>query len=121
MYPRLAVLGDGMRRAITEGFAREGVEVHCSGGLDEAGIGGSLTGIHVPHDERAGRDRPHELHDPELSDVELSHKILHLALLLEDVYVLYGCCAASTAHSEADMERLGAACGAAARRIRPYL
>ncbi len=52
VYPRLASLGDAKRRAITEGFAGEGVEVHCSGGFDEAGIGGSLTGIHFPHDER---------------------------------------------------------------------
>jgi glutamate-1-semialdehyde 2,1-aminomutase len=121
VYPRLAALGDVMRRRIADGFAAGGVEARCTGGRDEAGIGSSLTGLHFPHDPSAPLDRPHVLHDPDLSDVELSHKILHLALLLEDVYVLYGCCAASTAHTEADMERLGQACAAAARRIRPYL
>ena len=44
-----------------------------------------------------------------------------LALLLEDVYTLYGSCAVSVAHSSADIERLGEACQAAARRIKPYL
>ena len=123
VYSRLASLGDSNRRAITEGFTGEGVEVHCSGGLDEAGIGGSLTGIHFPHDERAGRDRPHELHDPELSDVQLGHKILHLAMLLEDVYVLYGCCAASTAHTEVPHGAPSQRPAQPRRRaqIRPYL
>ena len=97
------------------------MQARCTGGPEEAGIGSSLTGIHFPHDPEAPLDRPHVLRDPELSDVELSHKILQLALLLEDVYVLYGCCAASTAHTVADMERLGDACAAAARRMRPYL
>jgi glutamate-1-semialdehyde 2,1-aminomutase len=121
VYPRLAVIGDAMRAAIVEGFAAGGVAAHCSGGAGEAGIGSSLTGIHFPHDADAPLDRPHVFHDPELSDVELSHKLLHLALLLEDVYVLYGCCAASTAHTAADMDRLREACAAAGRRIRPYL
>ncbi len=121
VYPRLAGTGDAMRSAIVEGFAAGGVEACCTGGRGEAGIGGSLTGIHFPHDPAASLDRPHVLHDPELSDVELSHRILHLALLLEDVYVLYGCCAASTAHTEADTERLREACAAAGRRVAPYL
>jgi glutamate-1-semialdehyde 2,1-aminomutase len=121
VYPYLAAVGDRMRAAIVGGLAAGGVTATCTGGMGEAGIGSSLTGIHFPHDPGTPVDRPHVLHDPEFSDVELSHRILHLALLLEDVYVLYGCCAASTAHTEADMERLREACAAAGRRIAPYL
>jgi len=59
--------------------------------------------------------------DPACCDTTLSQKALQLALLLEDMYTLFGSCALGVAHSDADLERLGDACRATARRIRPYL
>jgi glutamate-1-semialdehyde 2,1-aminomutase len=120
IYPRLAVSGDKLRRAIEQGFAAEGVAVHCSGAPSKAMPGSSLAAIHFPHDADAVIDRPHVGFDPAFCDIALKEGVLQLALLLEDVYTLFGSFALSTAHSEADIERLGAACRAAARRIRPF-
>jgi len=120
IYPRLAVLGDKLRLAVEQGFAAEGVAVHCSGAPSEAMAGSSLAALHFPHDADAVVDRPHEGFDPAFCDVALKEQVLQLALLLEDVYTLFGSFALSTAHTEADIERLGAACRAAARRIRPH-
>lgn len=121
VYPRLAALGAEMRRQISQAFAAEGVRACCMGAPSEAVPGSSVTGVHFPHEADTPLDHPHVLHDPGRSDVELSHKILQLALLLEDVSELYGCFAAGAAHTMADMERLGEACGAVARRVGPYL
>ena len=121
IYPRLAALGDRVRRVITGAFAAEGVAVRCSGQPSEVMPGSSLSGVHFPYGEATAVDRPHVARDPRLFDTVLKERIFQLALLLEGVYSLYGCCAASTAHTEADIDRLGDACGAAARRIRPYL
>ena len=121
IYPRLAVLGEALRDAIEDGFAAEGVVARCSGAPGPGIPGSSLTAIHFPYDADTVPDRPHVTSDPALCDVVLKEQFLQLALLLEDVYTMYGSCALSMAHTEADVDRLGDACGAAARRIRPYL
>jgi glutamate-1-semialdehyde aminotransferase len=54
-------------------------------------------------------------------DVELSESVLQLALLLEDVFVMHGLGAVSTAHTEEEIEKLGDACGRAAKRIIRFL
>jgi glutamate-1-semialdehyde aminotransferase len=59
--------------------------------------------------------------DPSLCDVTLSHKVVELALLLEDVHFLAGHGAVSTAHTEEDITFLAEACRKVARRIKPYL
>ena len=121
IYPRLAALGDRVRRVITAAFAAEGVAVRCTGQPSEVMPGSSLSGVHFPYSEATAVDRPHLARDPRLCDTVLKERVFQLALLLEGVYSLYGCCAAGTAHTEADIDRLGDACRAAARRIRPYL
>jgi glutamate-1-semialdehyde 2,1-aminomutase len=121
IYPRLAALGDRMRRSITEAFAAEGIAVQCTGGPDEVLPGSSVTGIHFPYDPDTVVDRPHVAHDPSLCDTALNEELLQLALLLEDVYQNYSCPTLSTAHTEADVDRLAEACGAAARRIKRHL
>jgi glutamate-1-semialdehyde 2,1-aminomutase len=121
VYPRLAELGASMRCMIVEAFAAEGVLARCTGEPNELVSGCSLTAVHFPYDEAIAMHSPHVLKDPAFCDTVLSQKVLQLALLLEDVYTLHGGCAASVAHSDADMERLGEACRAVARRIKPYL
>jgi len=121
VYPRLAELGADMRRVIAEAFAAEGVPARCTGEPNELVTGCSMTSVHFPYDERTALDSPHVVRDPAFCDTALNQKVFQLALLLEDVYTLYGSCAASVAHSDADIERLGEACQAAARRIKPYL
>jgi hypothetical protein len=83
--------------------------------------GCSISAIHFPHDAATALVGPQVVLDPAYCNTVLSQRILQLALLLEDVYALFGSCALGMAHSSADLERLGDACRAAARRIRPYL
>jgi glutamate-1-semialdehyde aminotransferase len=77
--------------------------------------------IHFPFGEDAPLRRPEDWFDPSLYDVALSHQVLDLALLVEDVFMLHSHGAASTAHTEEDIAFLGEACRRAARRIKPYL
>jgi glutamate-1-semialdehyde aminotransferase len=44
-----------------------------------------------------------------------------MALLLQDAFVMHGLGALSTAHTEADIDRLAEACRGAARRIKASL
>jgi len=59
--------------------------------------------------------------NPEVCDVALSERVLELAFLLQDVHLLHGHGAVSTAHTEADIEFLGQACRRVAQRIKRYL
>ena len=105
--PRLAELGTKMRRVITEAFAAEGVSARCTGEPNDLVPGCSLTAVHFPCGDETPLDWPHVLRDPAFCDTVLSQKALELALLLEDTYTLVGSFAASVAHGEADVERLG--------------
>jgi hypothetical protein len=77
--------------------------------------------LHFPYDTNAELATPEAWFDPTVCDVALSHGVLDLALLLEDVFVLHSHGGVSTAHTESDIDHLGQACRRAARRIKPYL
>jgi hypothetical protein len=77
--------------------------------------------IHFPYREDAKLNRPEDWFDPSVCDVTLTHNVLDLAFLLEDVFMLHSHGAASTAHTESDMDFLGQACRRVACRIKPYL
>jgi len=47
--------------------------------------------------------------------------VLPLALLLEDVYTVYGLGSTTTDHTRDDIGFLAAACRRAARRIKPHI
>jgi glutamate-1-semialdehyde 2,1-aminomutase len=121
LYPRLAALGAKTRQTIQAAFAAEGLYVHCSGDGSEVLPGSSMFMMHFPYDRGARLDSPEEWFDPAVCDMTLSHKVIDLALLLEDVFLLHSHGAASTAHTEVDLAFFGEACQRAARRIRPYL
>lgn len=90
IYPRLAVQGERMRRAMETAFQQEGIYARCSGYGNDVVAGSSLGYAHFPYREDAGLDRPEKLFDPSLCDVELSNSVLELALLLENVYMIHG-------------------------------
>ena len=77
--------------------------------------------LHFPFDENVSLERPEDWINPSVCDLTLGHKVLDLALLLEDAYVLHTHGAVSTAHDEDDIVYLAEACRRAARRIKPYL
>jgi glutamate-1-semialdehyde 2,1-aminomutase len=121
IYPRLAQLGERTRQTITEAFVSEGIPVHCTGHADGVLPGSSMFMMHFPYQAEALLNQPEDWFDPSICDVALTHHVLDLALLLEDVFMLHSHGAASVAHTEADIDFLGAACRRVARRIKPYL
>ena len=121
IYPRLAELGEKARRVVETAFAEEGFFARCTGYGNESLPGSSMFMFHFPYDENAQLDRPENVFDPSMCDVTLAREASQLALLLEDVHMLHGHGAVSTAHTEADIDFLGKACRRAARRIKAYL
>ena len=118
IYPRINALGATARRTVEEALQSEGFAARCTGDPGPALRGSSLGAVGFPADASAAISSPEQVRDPETCDVELADVVLQLALLLEDVHVVHGLGALSTAHTEADVARLGEACRAAARRIK---
>jgi glutamate-1-semialdehyde 2,1-aminomutase len=121
VYPRLAELGAKTRQAVETAFVEEGIYARCTGNGNEPLSGSSMFMLHFPYDEDAPLDRPEDVSDPSVCDVALNRDVLHIALLLEDVYVIHGHGAVATITTESDIEFLSDACRKAARRIKPYL
>jgi glutamate-1-semialdehyde 2,1-aminomutase len=120
IYPRINEMGARARQAVEGAFASEGILARCTG-AGGALPGSSVSAVIFPYSEEHCCRSPEDTHNPHLCDAELSDRVLQLALLLEDVYVVHGLGSISAAHSEADVEYLAQACGRAARRIKPYL
>jgi glutamate-1-semialdehyde 2,1-aminomutase len=121
IYPRLAELGEGMRRAMERGFLEEGVLARVTGSSEELPGGSSLGMIHFPLDETTVLDTPERVCDPAVCDSDLRTYVLGPALLLEDVHLLHGHGSAATVHTEHDLDFLENACRRVARRIKPHL
>lgn len=121
VYPRLAELGERARESLEAAFTDEGIFARCTGYGNDVVPGSSMAILHFPYNEAASLDKPDNVFDPTVCDVTLSHKVVELALLLEDVHFLAGHGAVTTAHTEADMDFLSRACRRVARRIKPYL
>ena len=121
IYPRLAELGEKTRRAMETAFVQEGIYARCTGYGNEVLTGSSMAILRFPYDHDARLERPEDVFNPVVCDVVLGEKALQLALLLEDVHVVPGHGAVSTAHTEADIDFLGKACRRVARRFKAYL
>jgi glutamate-1-semialdehyde 2,1-aminomutase len=121
IYPRLTDLGDKTRHTMEAAFAGEGICARCTGYGNEAIPGSSLAMLHFPYQDGRQFDRPDDLHNPAVCDVVLREQVFRLAMLLENVSVIHGLGAVSTAHSESDLGLLGEACRRVARRLKPHL
>jgi glutamate-1-semialdehyde 2,1-aminomutase len=121
IYPRIAALGLRARRVAEEAFRSEGIHARCTGGGSDALPDSSMGAVHFPYDSAVACATPEETRNPSVCDVELSDRVLQLALLLEDVFVVHGLGSVSAAHTEEDIALLGDACARAARRIAPAL
>jgi glutamate-1-semialdehyde 2,1-aminomutase len=121
IYPRLAELGNKARQTMSAAFLEEGIYVYCGGHDSEALPGSSMFMLHFPYKEGTLLTRPEDWSNPAVCDVALTHGLLDLALLLEDVFIIRSHGGVSAAHTEADLAFLGQACRRAARRIKPYL
>jgi len=121
IYPRLAKLGEKARQTMKAAFAEENIYTFCTGEANEVLPGSSVFMLHFPYKPETPLRRPENLLDPAVCDITLSHQVLDLALLLENVFMLHCHGGVSTAHTEEDIDLLGQACGRVARRIKPYL
>ena len=118
VYHRLADLGERMRQTLEAAFTEEGIYARCTGGGSETLPGSSLATVHFPYQDDVQLDKSDVVFDPSVCDVALSRQVLELAFLLEDVHIIHGHGAVSTAHTEDDIEFLGQACRRVARRIK---
>ena len=121
MYPRITALAEKARQAVEQAFASAGIIAKCTGRCSNAIPASSAAAVHFPYDPSTACDSPEQTRNPDVCDVQLSDTVLQLALLLEDVFVMHGLGAVSTAHTEEDVARLGDACRKAAKRIVPLI
>ncbi len=121
IYPALGALGERARRTVEEAFAAEGILARCTGDPNEALSGSSVGAVQFPYREGTAFTSPEQTKNPQVCDVELSEKVLQLALLLEDVHVMHGLGSISMAHTLEDIQRLGEACRCAAKRIKEFI
>ncbi|MEJ2759887.1 MAG: hypothetical protein P8046_15525, partial [Anaerolineales bacterium] len=66
-------------------------------------------------------DSPNVVLDPQICDLTLTEKVIKLAMLLEDVHIIHGLGAVSTAHTEANIEQVAGAYQRVLDKILPYL
>jgi glutamate-1-semialdehyde 2,1-aminomutase len=118
IYPRLAALGDRIRHILEDAFLDEGIYARCTGWGNDVLPGSSIFMLHFPYQEGHPLAAPDDVFNPAVCDVALNGDVLQLALLLEDVHMMHGHGAVSTAHTEADMVFLEAACRNVARRLK---
>ncbi|TEU11157.1 MAG: aminotransferase class III-fold pyridoxal phosphate-dependent enzyme [Anaerolineales bacterium] len=121
IYPRLAELGQKTRRTLETAFVQEGIYARCTGYGNEVLTGSSMAILRFPYEDDTRLERPEDVFNPAVCDVVLGEKALQLALLLEDVHVVPGHGAVSTAHTEADIDFLSEACRRVARRFKAHL
>lgn len=121
VYPRLAVLGASLRHTVEAAFAAEDIYVKCTGYPNEVVAGSAMAMPHFPWQPGHSLVSPDDVNDPHVCDAHLREHVFQLALLCEDVNVVHGLGAASTAHTESDIAFFGAACTHVARRLKPYL
>lgn len=121
VYPRLARLGDLLRRTTESVFAGAGIPVRCTGKPNAIVPGSSMAMVHFVYDPAQSLASPNDVDDPRLCDVALRERVFQLALLCEDVHVVHGLGAVSTAHTEDDLKAFAVVLQRVAQRIKPYL
>jgi glutamate-1-semialdehyde 2,1-aminomutase len=121
IYPYLTRLGAKTRQTVEAAFAQAGIYARCTGYGNDALPGSSINMLLFPYQRGHELTGPEETRNPAVCDITLSEKVLQLALLLEDVHVFHGLGSVTTAHTEADIDLLGAACRRVARRFKAHL
>jgi glutamate-1-semialdehyde 2,1-aminomutase len=121
VYPRIAALGETLRRTTEQIFAAEGIHVRCTGYPNAVVPGSSMAMPHFAFDPNHPLISPDDVNDPAICDHTLREKVFQLALLCEDVHVVHGLGAVSTAHTEEDLRFYAGAIERVAHRLKPYL
>ncbi|UCF98833.1 MAG: aminotransferase class III-fold pyridoxal phosphate-dependent enzyme [Spirochaetaceae bacterium] len=121
VYPYINDLAGRIREIVEKTFAAEGIYARCTGTGGGTLSGSSISTVVFPYEEDHLCKGPEDTLNPHICDVDLSNRVLQLALLLEDVHVIHGLGSISMAHSETDLSEIEAAYGRVARRIRASL
>jgi len=121
IYAQLDESGRALRRTVSQAFADEGIPVRFSGDRIHDLPVGSMHMLVIPRRSDLTLSTPDEVQNPRLCHTTLADAVVQLAFLLEDVHVVHGIGCNTTAHTSADLQRLGEASQRVARRIRPYL
>lgn len=114
VYPKLRGLSEMIRRKVPQVFKDAGMYVRFTGGENEVLPNNSLHTLVFPYEETNPLSSPDEVLDPEKCNVEFVEYVLKVAMLLEDVHIIHGLGAVSTAHTEEDIDKL---CNAYARSL----
>jgi glutamate-1-semialdehyde 2,1-aminomutase len=121
VYPALGAIGDRARRTVEAAFSEEGLPASCTGDPNSVIPGSSVSAVLFPYTYGITFTSPEQTKNPDICDVELSDTVLQLALLLEDVHVMHGLGAVSTAHTDNEIAILSEAVRRAAKRIKASL
>ena len=121
IYTALSQRGEQIRKIVVSAFREEGIYACSTGGGNEVLPGSSLWMVHFPYCEDTKLDKPENVFDPAICDTILSHQVMDLGLLLENVHVMAGHGGISTAHTEKDLEVFDQACRSLAHRVCQYL
>jgi len=121
VYPYIGDLAARIRKIVEGAFAAVGIYARCTGTGGGTLPGSSISTVVFPHDPQLPCKGPEDTLNPHVCDVQLSNRVLQLALLLEDIHVIHGLGSICTAHSESDLARVEAAYGRAAERIKASL
>lgn len=117
VYPRIAAMGERLRKGIEKVFADRGILACCTGHPNSAVPGSSLASVHFPATNDLKLSCPDQVGNPALSDITLRETVMKLGLLVQDVNVSHGIGAVSMAHSDADIARTLEAVDHVAKRI----
>ncbi|MGB9765649.1 MAG: aspartate aminotransferase family protein [Candidatus Saccharicenans sp.] len=119
IYPYLGRLGARLREGIKKAFEEEGIEVVCTGEVNEIVPNSSFFMVNFPK-KKATYETPEDIWNPEVSDVFRREEILKLALLINGVHVVHGGGCLSTAHRESEIEKTIQAYAETARLFRKF-
>lgn len=121
VYPYIARMGEQTRRLTERVFAAEGILVRCTGDANAAVSGSAMVMPHFPRRADQPLLSPDDVNDPQKCEAELREHVLQLALLCEDVHVVHGLGALSTAHTAQDLAFLEQRLQRVAQRIKPHV
>jgi glutamate-1-semialdehyde 2,1-aminomutase len=121
VYPYLGDLAARIRETVEKVFADAGIYARCTGTGGGTLPGSSISTVVFPYDPEHPCKGPEDTLNPHVCDVQLSNRVLQLALLLEDVHAIHGLGSICAAHTRADIAEVEAAYGRAAERIRSSL
>jgi glutamate-1-semialdehyde 2,1-aminomutase len=117
VYGRLASIGAEVRERLEAILAGNDIQARCTGYPNAAIPGSSLAMVHFTLRPGIEIDSPDVAADPNACLVDVRERIFKVALLLEDVHAMHGLGALSTAHDDAALAHLYAACERAAGRL----